>query len=135
MADKIRSKVWIAGREYFLNGDESEAYIQRIGRSVDRRMADIQLQYPQLSSSVVAVLAAVNITEELFGIQNEIEQLRLQIAQEQTLNAQLRAIAEEREMRIKELEQEILVLKAQKHDIQQQKKELPVINNLRRNTK
>ena len=134
MADKIRSKVWIAGREYYLNGDESETYIQQIGRSVDRRMADIQLQYPQLSSSVVAVLAAVNITEELFTVHREMERLRQQIADEQAANAQLQAIAEEKEMRIKELEQEILVLKAQKHDMQQ-KKELPILNNVRRSSK
>lgn len=65
MGDKIKTIVRIAGQEYRLTGYESEEYMHRVAIHVDRKMTEISKSYPDLNTTMVAVLAALNIADEL----------------------------------------------------------------------
>ena len=60
-----KTTVRINGQEYVLAGDEPEEYMHEVAIYVDKKMSEIQKKYDQLSTSMVAVLAAINITDEL----------------------------------------------------------------------
>lgn len=65
MAEKNKIDVKINGVYYTLLSEESVGYIQETARCVDSKMAEISKSYPRLSTAMVAVLASVNIADEL----------------------------------------------------------------------
>lgn len=68
MSSKNKVTVRIAGRDYVLVGNESDEYIQKIGLYVDRRMNEILKENTTLSTSMAAVLVALNIADDLYKI-------------------------------------------------------------------
>ena len=80
----------IAGKDYTVVGTEPEEYIQRVGHYIDRKMSEIMRASNRLSTSMAAVLTAINIGDdflkchenelnlkkELKKAQDEIESLR-----------------------------------------------------------
>lgn len=59
-------EVRIAGKDYTLVGFESDEYIQKIGLYVDKKMNEILKANNKLSTSMVAVLTAINAADDLF---------------------------------------------------------------------
>ena len=68
---KTRTSVVIYGEEYNIKGDMTAEHIEALARYVDRKMRQIGGGEPRLSMSKVAVLASLNIAEELFKLQRE----------------------------------------------------------------
>lgn len=66
MAEKNRVEVRIAGKDYALLGSASDEYIQKIALYVDKRMNEIMKSNHTLSTSMVAVLTALNIADDYF---------------------------------------------------------------------
>ena len=66
MAEKNKVEVRIAGKDYTLVGFESDEYIQKIGLYVDKKMNEILKANNKLSTSMVAVLTAINAADDLF---------------------------------------------------------------------
>lgn len=66
MTDKNRVEVRIAGKDYKLMGVESDEYIQRIGLYVDKKMSGILKRNNKLSTSLTAVLTALNIADDYY---------------------------------------------------------------------
>ena len=62
---RTKTTVRINGQDYVLAGDEPEEYMHEVAIYVDKKMSEIHRKYDKLSTSMVAVLAAVNITDEL----------------------------------------------------------------------
>ncbi len=60
-----KTTVRIDGHEYVLAGEETEEYMHEVAIYVDRKMSEIHSQFENLSTSMVAVLAAINIADEL----------------------------------------------------------------------
>lgn len=54
----------IAGKDYTVVGTEPEEYIQRVGHYIDRKMSEIIKSSSNLSTSMAAVLTAINIGDE-----------------------------------------------------------------------
>ncbi len=76
MADnKSKVVVEIYGEEYKIVGDTPEEYIQMIGGYVDKKMRQISGKNPRLSAIKVAVLAALNIADELSKLQEDYDTL------------------------------------------------------------
>ena len=75
MANRITMS--ICGEDYTLVADESAAYMEKVCGIVDKRMT--QLTDAKVSRSDAAVLAAVNLTDELLKSQDAAENLRRQI--------------------------------------------------------
>ena len=71
-------KVLIHGQEYPIRARGDGEYIKRVAKYVDERMSLIE---EQTSPARLAILAALNIADELFSVQSEKEQL-LTILQE-----------------------------------------------------
>jgi len=66
MEVKNKVNVRIAGKDYTLVGVESEEYIQKIGLYIDRKMNEIMKINPRLSTSMAAVLTAINIADDYY---------------------------------------------------------------------
>lgn len=76
MANRVTMN--ICGEEYTLVADESSAYMEKVGALVDQRMAEL-MEAAHMGRSDAAVLAAVNIADELFKAQESADNLRRQL--------------------------------------------------------
>lgn len=76
--------VKIAGKEYAISGFDSEEEVRRVAALVDRSMNELALT-TRLPAAQIAVLAAVNATDQLIRSEDEITRLRAE-------NTRLRAL-------------------------------------------
>lgn len=74
--EKTRITVDIFGTSYKLVGRSSVSYMKMVAKHVDDQMYHLSNALPQLESSKIAVLASVNIADEYFKLQKEMEQLQ-----------------------------------------------------------
>ena len=63
--------VTIFGKEYTLKGGADSEYVQEIAAFVDERMNEVARNSAVASTARVAILAAVNIADELFREQQK----------------------------------------------------------------
>ncbi len=75
---KNRVSVNICGEEYTLVAEEAPSYMQKVGSYVDAQLSEL-LSAAKVGRSDAAVLAAINITDELFKEREKTEALRGQI--------------------------------------------------------
>ena len=66
MTLKNKVGVRICGKDYALMGVESDEYIQRVGLYIDKKMNEITRTNNKLSTSMVAVLTAINVADDFF---------------------------------------------------------------------
>ncbi|HAU32134.1 MAG TPA: cell division protein ZapA [Desulfotomaculum sp.] len=72
-----RIEVDILGETYILKGDEAPEYMEMLAQFVNKKMRQVIALNPKLGASKAAVLAALNIADELMKMQKEYEhQLR-----------------------------------------------------------
>lgn len=76
MANRVTMN--ICGQEYILVAEESAAYMEKVGALVDKKMNEL-MDSAHIGRSDAAVLAAVNIADELFKAQENAENLRRQL--------------------------------------------------------
>lgn len=69
--DKNSVKVTIYGSEYMIKGDADPDHIRAIAELVDRKMREINKSGAIKSTLKVAILAALNITDEFFRTKDE----------------------------------------------------------------
>jgi len=60
--------VEILGREYRIRGAEDEAYVREVARYVDAKLREVSQGSTLPPSDRVAILAAMNIADELFQL-------------------------------------------------------------------
>lgn len=70
MPELTRIEARIYDSDYIITGEASEEYIGKVASYVDFRMKELSKVFPQASSIKLAILAAVNISDELFQIKN-----------------------------------------------------------------
>ena len=78
--EKIKTTVRIAGKEYAISSYDSEAYVQNVAAWVDRKMKELA-QATRLPAGQLAVLAAVNATDDMMKSREEIRRLRREVEQ------------------------------------------------------
>jgi cell division protein ZapA len=66
MNGKNEVQIQIFGSGYTIRGDEDLEYIQRVAAYVDQKMREINEKLPVASLAKVAVLASLNLADELF---------------------------------------------------------------------
>ena len=72
MTDSIQNvRIEIFGKEYNIRGEADPQYIQRVAAYVDRKMREINEKLPLPSLSQVAILASLNIADELLRERDE----------------------------------------------------------------
>ena len=87
--EKIRTTVKIAGKEYNIAGYDPEEYVQRVAAYVDRKMNELSAA-TRLPPAQLAVLTAVNATDDMMKSRDEIRRLRKEVEE-------LRAALEKRQ--------------------------------------
>ena len=75
---KIRTTVKIAGKDYTISSYDAEAYVQRVAAYVDRRMEELNAA-TRLPSAQLAVLTAINVTDDMLKAHDEIRRLREEV--------------------------------------------------------
>ena len=66
MDTKNLVQVQIFGHSYTIRGEAEQAYILEVAGYVDRKMREVTEKLPVASLSKVAILASLNIADELF---------------------------------------------------------------------
>lgn len=77
----VRNKVElrIGGKDYTIVGTEPEEHIQRVGLYIDKKMCEIMKMNNKLSTSMVAVLTAINVADEYFKLRDSELNLRREL--------------------------------------------------------
>lgn len=70
--EKSKLKVTIFGNQYALKADASNKYIEETAAYVDKTMREIASKFQDQSDTRIAVLAALNIADELFQARQQI---------------------------------------------------------------
>lgn len=76
--EKKKTVVRVAGKDYTLASIDPPEHVQRVGVYVDRKIQEIEAAC-RLPSHMVAVLAALNIADELLKITDENTRLRREL--------------------------------------------------------
>lgn len=78
--DKIRTTVRIAGHDYTLTSYDGDEHVQRVAKYVDRMVNDLTLA-TRLPMAQVAVLAAMNIADDMVKARDEVTKLKKELAE------------------------------------------------------
>ena len=73
--EKTRVTVRIAGKDYTIASYDTPEHVNRVAEYVDRKMNELNLA-THLPASQLAVLAAVNATDDMLKSRDEIDRLR-----------------------------------------------------------
>ncbi len=94
---KIRTTVRIAGKDYTIASYDSPEYVARVAASVDRTMSELGMA-SQLPATQLAVLAAVNATDDMLKSRDEATRLRKELGMLREEYEALKDKLEEREL-------------------------------------
>lgn len=77
MGGKNKIEVFIGGKVYTILGEESEGYMQKVARYIDKKMMDISntQRSTVLSTTMLCVLTSINVADDYFKLKIENEQL------------------------------------------------------------
>lgn len=73
--EKTRSRVNIYGSEYIVKANEPSEYIDRLAVLVDKKMKEVSKGNKSMPASKVAILAALNLADELCKLREDYEEL------------------------------------------------------------
>ena len=80
--DRVKStRVEIFGSEYHLRADADTDYVRTVAAYVDAKMSEIAQSQSIVSSTKVAILAAINIADELFKERRKREQTEQDVSE------------------------------------------------------
>ncbi len=71
--------VTINNAEYRITSSADEEYVRHVAYHVDKNMRELMTRDKRLSTSMAAVLTAVNATDEYMQVQEDNEKLRAQL--------------------------------------------------------
>ena len=86
-----RVDVEIFGKVYTVSGEKDPEYVRMVAEYVDRKMREISQTTETVSTSRIAILASLNIADELFSLTNESEVLKGRMRQ---LTGRIRKVME-----------------------------------------
>jgi cell division protein ZapA len=73
MEEKIRVTLTIMGEAYILRGSSTREQLCRVGRYVDHMMKELAEKNVLISKHKIAVLAALNIADEMLRLKEKTE--------------------------------------------------------------
>lgn len=82
-------EVKIYGQTYYIKGEGETEYIEQLAAYVDLRMKEVAAGTMTADSLRVAILAALNIADELYKMRRKIEQIDDTISERSTEFSQL----------------------------------------------
>ncbi len=69
-----RVDVEIFGKVYTVRGEKDVEYVRRVAEYVDRKMREISQVTDTVSTSRIAILAALNIADEFFDLREKTDE-------------------------------------------------------------
>ena len=75
---KTRTTVRIAGKEYTIASYDSEEHVNRVAGWVDRKMSELAVA-TRLPAAQLAVLTAVNATDDMMKSRDEVRRLQREL--------------------------------------------------------
>ncbi len=109
--EKNKVRVLINGAAYTLVTHEQPEYVQRVAIAVDKRIREIKNENPELTNTMLAMLTAINLSDEYIKLEDSTDNMRKQIAEYSKNEAKLSAALDECTQRAKALENEVQDLK------------------------
>ncbi|MBQ9757955.1 MAG: cell division protein ZapA [Clostridia bacterium] len=109
--EKNKVKVLIDGAEYTLVTAETAEYVQRVAVRVDKKIKDIKRENPQLTNVMIAMLAAINLSDEYIKLEDATDNLRKQVSDYANNESKIMAALDERSQKATQLEKEVQNLK------------------------
>ena len=76
MSEPMKTTIRLLGNDYTITCNDSEEYVHRVAFYVDKKLTEVTGRNTRLSTNMAAVLASVNIADELFKTR---ESLRLHL--------------------------------------------------------
>ncbi|MBA1335783.1 MAG: hypothetical protein HPY66_1410 [Firmicutes bacterium] len=73
---RVKVTVNIMGNEYTMVGYDSEEHIQSVAMYVDKKMRELHKKNGMLNNLMVAILTSLNIADEYFKLQQELEVIK-----------------------------------------------------------
>lgn len=110
--EKTRVTVRIAGKDYTIASYDSAEYVNRVAANVNRKMNELSLA-TRLPAAQLAVLVAINATDDMLKSRDEIDRLRREIEQLRDESDRMREDIAEHD---REIERLTLALEAEKAD-------------------
>lgn len=104
---KNKVKLNICGSDYFLTSDEDESYIRSLGEEVDRRMYDLLNDNQRVSTTMAAVLCALEYADECRKANDTSDNLRAQIKDYLEDSQRSRLEADEAKREVERLRREL----------------------------
>ena len=104
MANKVN--LTIAGGNYSLVSDESVAYMNELGPELDSRMREM-LKSPRVSTTMAAILCALNCMDEAKKAESAADNLRAQMKSYLDDNARARMEADNARREVDRLRREL----------------------------
>lgn len=99
MTEKNKTDVSIGGRNFTVVGDESSEYVYKLAAHVDNKIKEMSSKNDKLNDSMASILTALNITDELYKVIQELDSLKERsktpIEEYDTLKEQVKAANEE----------------------------------------
>ena len=122
MCAKVPVKIF--GQEYTITGDKSEIEILEIAEYVDRQIRDICKVVTDRSTANLAILGAINITEDYFDLRTRMESLEQECVRLKEDNAHYAAVWEKSKEASEQKNRNIDELKQRIHQNAEKLKEL-----------
>ena len=85
--NKNKVVVHMMGHDYTMVTDQPSEQVQRLARSVDRRMRELSI-LTRAGEGMLPVLTAMTLADELFTAQDEVNRLRRELADKNQKDAQ-----------------------------------------------
>lgn len=76
---KNKVKVKIYGEEYIIKSELPVNYMKRLADYVNTKMYDLSQASGGISKSRIAVLAAINLSDEIFNLKREVKKLNMKL--------------------------------------------------------
>lgn len=109
-ANKVRLQ--ICGTEYMITSDEPEEYMRQLGEQLDRSMTGMISSDPRISTTMAAVLTALNNADEAYKANQTADHLRAQMKDYLADNARARQDAENARRECERLRRELQDLRS-----------------------
>lgn len=84
MGERTVTRVEIAGDEYTIRSDASEAYARECARHVNETIDQVMSQGRLVEAHKAAILAAMALADQLFQAREELESVRAELAEKST---------------------------------------------------
>ena len=82
-------EVDILGQKYTIKGDAPEEYIKKLAAFVDQKLKEVHASSPNMAPLKAAILASLNIADELHKVREEHEKTAMEIEEKANVLSRL----------------------------------------------